>query len=34
MINRKMKPNTVIAVIFIVGIITSYLGILAVPVVQ
>ncbi|EDH5851751.1 PTS system mannose/fructose/sorbose family transporter subunit IID, partial [Salmonella enterica subsp. enterica serovar Agona] len=32
MVNRKMKPNTVIAVIFIVGIISSYLGILAVPV--
>ncbi|MFK3707826.1 PTS system IID component (Man family) [Raoultella sp. BIGb0138] len=31
MIRRKMKPNTVIAVIFIVGIITSWLGILAVP---
>ena len=31
MINRKMKPNTVIAVIFIVGVIASYLGILAVP---
>ncbi len=27
MVNRKMKPNTVIAVIFIVGIISSYLGI-------
>ncbi len=31
MIQRKMKPNTVIAVIFIVGVICSYAGILAVP---
>lgn len=31
MIRRKMKPNTVIAVIFIVGIVTSWLGIFAVP---
>ncbi|HED2698187.1 MULTISPECIES: PTS system mannose/fructose/sorbose family transporter subunit IID [Klebsiella/Raoultella group] len=31
MIRRKMKPNTVIAIIFIVGVVCSYAGILAVP---
>jgi PTS system mannose-specific IID component len=31
MINRKMKPNTVIAIIFIVGVVCSYLNILAAP---
>ncbi|MCW2258333.1 PTS system mannose-specific IID component [Providencia alcalifaciens] len=31
MIRKKMKPNTVIAIIFIFGIATSYLGLLAVP---
>ncbi len=31
MIRKKMKPNTVIAIIFIFGIVCSYAGLLAVP---